>query len=110
SFVTNSPQRTRMGIMAYPSLVKFASVLALLAAPALMTSPALAQKPVVPAPDPALPGHLKELKNLVKDKEMAGDFQAIGLMQNLSKDLDKKNPKDLEKIAKALGDVFTTGK
>src|SRR5690606_11251964 len=40
----------------------------------------------------------------------AGDFQAIGLMQNLSKDLDKKNPKDLEKIAKALGDVFTTGK
>jgi hypothetical protein len=60
--------------------------------------------------DPALPDQLKELKQLVSDPKMAGDFQAIGLIQALSKDLDKKNPKDKERLAKGLGEVFRTGK
>tara|TARA_R110002111_G_scaffold33805_1_gene67593 strand:- start:34 stop:741 length:708 start_codon:yes stop_codon:yes gene_type:complete len=60
--------------------------------------------------DPNLPARLKELKDLVKDKDMTGDFQAIGLMQNLTKDLEKKNPKDKTKIVRALEGVFKTGK
>src|SRR5690606_21818249 len=66
--------------------------------------------PPVPPVDPELPKQLKELKDLVNDRKMAGDFQAIGLMQQLAKTPEQRNPKDQEKIAKALGDVFTTGK
>jgi hypothetical protein len=93
-----------MVIMAYPSLVKFAAMLA------LASAPALAQTPAPPPVDPALPARLNELKDMVKDKSMEKDFPAIGSIQNLAKDLDKKNPKDVQKIAKALGDVFRTGK
>ncbi|MCB9887327.1 MAG: HEAT repeat domain-containing protein [Planctomycetes bacterium] len=67
------------------------------------------QDPVPPV-DPALPAQLKELKDLVNDRKMAGDFQAIGLIQQLAKEPEKRNPKDKEKIAKAIGDVFKTGK
>lgn len=69
-----------------------------------------AQEPTVPAPDPELPKQLKELKDLVGDRKMEGDFQAIGLIQHLTKEPEKRNPKDAEKLAKALGDVFTAGK
>ncbi|HEX5053166.1 MAG TPA: HEAT repeat domain-containing protein [Planctomycetota bacterium] len=75
----------------------------------LAAGPAVAQTPE-PAPDPDLPNLLKELKSLVSDRAMADDFQAIGLIQKLSKEPDKINPKDAEKIAKSLGDVFKTGK
>jgi hypothetical protein len=60
--------------------------------------------------DPTLPDQLKELKQLVSDPKMVGDFQAIGLIQALTKELDKKNPKDKERLAKGLGEVFRTGK
>ena len=69
-----------------------------------------AQKAPVPPPDPQLPARLKELKGYVKNRKMTQDFQAIGLIQNLCKDVDRKNPKDKAKLAKALGDVFKTGK
>ena len=83
----------------------------------LVAVPLFAQAPgaapgAAPAPplDPALPDQLKELKQLVSEPKMADDFQAITLIQALSKDLDKRNPKDKERIAKGLGDVFRTGK
>ncbi len=71
-----------------------------------------AQQPATPPPpvDPALPDQLKELKAMVADTKMVADFNAIGLMQKLVGGLDARNPKDKERIAKALGDVFRTGK
>lgn len=93
-----------MYLMANSSSIKFAAALALIA------GAALAQKPVLPPVDPNLPARIKELKGLVKDRKMTLDFQAIGLMQSLTKDVTKVNPKDRAKIAKALGGVFTTGK
>ena len=71
-----------------------------------------AQQPATPPPpvDPALPDQLKELKAMVADTKMVADFNAIGLMQKLAGGLDARNPKDKERIAKGLGDVFRTGK
>jgi hypothetical protein len=68
-----------------------------------------AQTPV-PAVDPALPAKLKDLKAMVADKKMAEDFRAIGIVQTLAEKPGERNPKDVERIAKALGDVFRTGK
>ncbi len=70
----------------------------------------LAQAAPVPPVDPALPDQLKELKSLVADPKMVADFQAIGLMQKLTTGLDSKNPKDKERLAKGMGEVFRTGK
>jgi hypothetical protein len=88
--------------------------LALLSLWFALATPALAQTPATPAPvpavDPALPGQLKELKAMVAEPKMESDFRAIGLVQVLKKDLDQRNPKDKDKICKALGDVFRTGK
>lgn len=94
--------------MAHPSLARFAALLALAAGSLAMDLPA--QKPKPPKPDPALTGRLAELKKFVKDRKMTRDFPAIGSMQDLAKDLDKKNPKDVTKTAKAIGDVFKLGK
>ena len=47
---------------------------------------------------------------MVANRKMEQDFPAIGLIQDLKKDLDKRNPKDLPKLAKGIGDVFKTGK
>lgn len=63
-----------------------------------------------PPVDPALPGQLKELKDMLKDKDMTEDFRAISLMQKLREGLDQRNPKDKTKLAKGLGEVFQTGK
>jgi hypothetical protein len=60
--------------------------------------------------DPALPERLKELKQLVGDTKMTQDFQAIGLMQSLTKDVAALHPKDKERLGKGLGEVFRTGK
>lgn len=77
----------------------------------LLTAMAVAQSPAEPPPlDPALPDQLKELKTLVADQKMALDFQAIGLMQKLVAKTDAMHPKDKERLAKGLGDVFKTGK
>lgn len=76
-----------------------------------LAAPIAAQTPTpVPPVDPALPEQLKELKSLVADPKMANDFQAIGLIQKLVKEPEQRNPKDKEKLAKAIGDVFKTGK
>lgn len=75
----------------------------------LLAALAPAQEPEPPL-DPTLPDRLKELKQLVADRKMEQDFQAIGLIQNLTRDLGDKHPKDKARLAKALGDVFTTGK
>lgn len=69
----------------------------------------LAQAPG-PAVDPALPDQLKDLKSFVAEPKMTADFQAIGLMQQLTKGIDARNPKDKERIAKGIGEVFRTGK
>jgi len=71
---------------------------------------AVAQAPPPPDEDPALSGQLKELKSLVSDRKMENDFQAIGLIQKLSQDVDNRHPKDRDRLAKAFGDVFRTGK
>ena len=94
----------RMQAMAYPPIHKFAMSLA------LVVMPAISQKPAPPPVDPQLPAKLKELKGFVKDRKMAQDFPAIGLIQHLSKGLEAKNPKDQSKICTALGDIFRTGK
>src|SRR5688572_21659763 len=79
----------------------------------LVAFPLLAQAPVpapVPPVDPALPDQLKELKQMVADPKMTLDFQAVGLIQTICKELDKRNPKDKERLARGLGEVFRTGK
>src|SRR5262245_3197968 len=63
-----------------------------------------------PAPDPNLPGQLKDLRTLVKVPKMEGDLRAADLIQVLVKDSDKRNPKDLDKITAAIGEVFKLGK
>lgn len=62
------------------------------------------------AQDPGLTDLLKELKTLVADPKMTGDFQAIGLIQKLAKAPETRHPKDKERLAKAFGEVFRTGK
>lgn len=69
-----------------------------------------AQKPTPPPIDPTLPDKLKELKSMVSDRKMTKDFQAIGLIQALSKEPEKVNPKDQKKLVKALHGVFRTGR
>lgn len=66
--------------------------------------------PAPPPQDPALPELLKELKGLVADPKMQGDFQAISLIQKLATGIDQRHPKDCERIAGGLGEVFRTGK
>lgn len=85
-----------------PALVRFAASL-------LLGLQLAAQAPPPPV-DPALPDHLKELKSLVADPKMADDFRAIGLVQKLTKEPQKLHPKDREKLARGLGEVFRTGK
>lgn len=70
----------------------------------------LAAQTPEPAIDPGLPDQLKELKSLVAEPKMTEDFRAIGLLQQLSKDPDKRNQKDVERLAKGIGDVFRTGR
>lgn len=78
----------------------------------LLAAAAIAQAPVAAPPpvDPALPDLLKELKSLVAEPKMTADFQAIGLVQKLAQAPEQRNPKDKERLAKAFGDVFRTGK
>ncbi len=80
------------------------------AAQAPTPAPTPPAAPAVPPVDPDLPAQLKELKSLVADPKMQADFQAIARVQALAKQPDQRNPKDAEKIAKAFGDVFRTGK
>lgn len=68
-----------------------------------------AQAPT-PAVDPTLPERLKELKALVADSKMAGDMQAVSLMQTLTKTPETLHPKDKERVIKGIGEVFRTGK
>jgi hypothetical protein len=76
----------------------------------LLASTQLGAQTPVPPVDPALPDQLKELKSHVADPKMTLDFQAIGLMQKLGQGLDQRNPKDKERLAKGIGEVFRTGK
>lgn len=71
---------------------------------------ATAQKNAEPPVDPQVPKRLAELKGYVKNRKMTDDFQAIGLMQALTKSPEQQNKKDQKKIAKGLGDVFKLGK
>lgn len=87
-----------------------AGMLLLAVAAAQNPAPAPAPAATPPAVDPALPERLKELKTLVSHPKMADDFQAVGLIQSLVADVAKLAPKDKEKIGKALGEVFRTGK
>ncbi|MFY9342803.1 MAG: hypothetical protein WAT39_09960 [Planctomycetota bacterium] len=91
--------------MANPLLSAFLRSLA----PLALLGALLAQAPVPPV-DPKLPDDLKELKGLVAEPKMVADFQAISLIQKLMKAVDGMNPKDKEKLAKGLGDLFRTGK
>lgn len=76
---------------------------------AVLAGLAAAQSPAAP-PDPALPDQLKELKGLVADPRMVADMEAIGLIQKLSRDFAGRNPKDQERLARGIGEVFRTGK
>jgi hypothetical protein len=87
--------------------VLFALAIAALVLPGRGQTP---PNPAVPPPDAALPEQLKELRALVAASKPAQDNQAIGLIQNLTKDVDQRHPKDRERLAKALGEVFRSGK
>lgn len=76
----------------------------------LLAAMVLAQAPPPPPADPTLPDRIKELKGFCTDPKMESDFRAIGSIQQLAKDVDKRNPKDQQRLAKALGDVFHWGK
>lgn len=97
--------------MASPHLLRFLRhgfATALVVATGLATAAAPAQ---APAADPALADQLKELKTMVGDSKMAADFQAVQfLKQKLMAGLETRSPKDKERLAKGLGEVFRTGK
>lgn len=82
-----------------------AALLALLLGPAApgQDAPAASQ-------DPALPPLLTELDDLVKDKKMEQDLQAIALVRRLANAPQAMHPKDHDRVARALGSVFRTGK
>ncbi|HLQ38928.1 MAG TPA: hypothetical protein VK348_14055 [Planctomycetota bacterium] len=80
-----------------------------LACAALLVAAALACQDA-PAPDAQLPEQLKELHTMASNPKLEDDFRAIGLLQKLAEGFDKRNPKDQEKIAKAVADVFRAGK
>ncbi|MBL8753051.1 MAG: hypothetical protein JNK15_07080 [Planctomycetes bacterium] len=86
-----------------------ATALALAMALFVSAIPAQTPAPAVPPVDPTLPDLLKELKEWVADPKMVADFQAIGRIQKLIA-VENRNPKDKERLAKGIGDVFRTGK
>jgi hypothetical protein len=77
---------------------------------ALVLAAAAVAQDAVPPVDPALPEQLKQLRAFVIDTKMLSDMQAVGLMQKLTQNLETRNPKDKERLAKAFGDVFRAGK
>jgi len=85
-------------------------VASLLAVLVVSLGTASAQKPKEPPVDPMVPKRISELKGYIKNRKMTDDFQAIGLMQALTKAPDQQNSKDKKKIAKGLGDCFKLGK
>jgi hypothetical protein len=100
-------------MLATPFAAAFSFLAALVLAASLaaqVPAPGAPASPQAPAVDPALPDQLKQLKEWVGEPKMVADFQAIGLIQKLSRDFDARNPKDKERLAKAIGDVFRTGK
>lgn len=76
----------------------------------LLAAVLAAQAPAPIANDPALPEQFKELKAMAANAKMEDDFRAVGLLQKLAADYGKHNAAEQQKIAKALGDVFRTGK
>jgi hypothetical protein len=106
---TRRATRATPGLRRYDTPMSRTSPLALLSLWFALAAPIVGQTPVPPV-DPALPGQLKDLKTMVADQKMTADFQAIGLVQMLKKDIEQRNPKDKDRIVKALGDVFHTGK
>lgn len=85
-------------------------VASLLAVVILGHGAAHAQKPKEPPVDPMIPKRISELKGYVKNRKMTDDFQAIGLIQALTKAPSQQNSKDKKKLAKGLGDCFKLGK
>jgi hypothetical protein len=81
---------------------------------ALASTAALIAASLVPAQTPAvdasLPERIKELRALVKHPRMEDDYRAIDRIRELAKDPAARHPKDQERIADALGDVFRAGK
>jgi hypothetical protein len=78
-----------------------------------LSAAARAQTPANPATPPVdagLPEQLKELRELVADKKLADDQKAIGQIELLTRNIEQRHPKDQERLAKALGEVFRTGK
>ena len=60
--------------------------------------------------DPTLPALLAELDDLVKDRKMEQDLQAIALVRRLASAPQAMHPKDHDRVARALGAVFRTGR
>ncbi|MGE3173238.1 MAG: hypothetical protein AB7O97_11490 [Planctomycetota bacterium] len=82
-----------------------------LAALTLLAFPLAAQDPT-PAvgPDPLLPDQLDQLRDMVKDRKMEQDYQAIELIRRVVGEPAKRHPKDRDRIVDALGDVFRLGR
>lgn len=87
----------------YPAAALFACL-------ALGHGTIIAQKAKEPPVDPTLPKRITELKGYIKNRKMTDDFQAIGLIQSLTKAPEQQNSKDKKKLAKGLGDCFKLGK
>lgn len=78
---------------------------------AMLVGPAvLAQDKPAASQDPTLPPMLTELDDLVKDRKMEQDLQAIALVRRLASAPQAMHPKDHDRVARALGSVFRSGK
>lgn len=97
--------------MASPHLLRFFCRTTHVAAIALLGTLSTFAAAQQPAADPALADQLKELKAMIADPKMSADFQAVQFIkQKLMVGLEARNPKDKERLAKGLGEVFRTGK
>ncbi len=63
-----------------------------------------------PPVDPALPARLKELRAFVKNPKMDDDMRAYDAIEALTQTPEQRNPRDLDRIAEAIGEVLHVGK
>lgn len=73
----------------------------------VVAAAAVAQEPAV---DANLPAQIKQLRTFVKNPKMEDDLRALDAIELMVAAPDKRNPRDLDRIADAIGEVFELGK
>jgi hypothetical protein len=94
-----------MSVMPPNHCVRLLGSLLLLAAIAAGQDP-----PPGPKPDPSLPEQLDRLREMVKDRRMQQDYQAIELIRVVAAEPQRRTARDRDRIVDAIGDVFRTGR